>query len=198
MINEYCKNQPMGISCSIRTRDRNVNSLVQLVTQSVFLGIRDLLFILGDKPTMGNYEIQKPLTKPTDAVKILKSLGYNKMVNLNLSIPNKVINSRDIKVKIEANPHSVITQSISSLQEIEDLVEILKPSFINLIPCIMIPSEKNEKAAKMIGLNWEHYKNNVFGFIEEIGCYVDKILITSPNDFKEGIELLSKIKEKYQ
>ncbi len=198
MIKENCRNQSMSISCSVRTRDRNINSLIQLATESVFLKIRDLLFIMGDKPTMDNYEVQKPLTKPTDAVKILGSLGYNHIINLNLSVPNKVINFSKIKSKVESNPHSVITQSIASLQEIEDLAKILKPYFIKLIPCIMIPSEKNEKAAKMIGLNWKHYESNFCEFIKEAGKYVEKILITSPNDFKEGIDLLSKLKGNYQ
>ena len=82
------------------------------------------------------------------------------MINLNLSIPNKIINFNNFKKKIQANPYGLITQSINSVQEVKDLKRILEPSPIKLIPCIMIPSEKNNKAAKMIGLNWKEYKDN--------------------------------------
>ena len=44
----------------------------------------------------------------------------------------------------------------------------------------------------MIGLDWKEYKDNVLEFILQIGKLVDQILITSPNDFSEGVELLSK------
>ena len=52
----------------------------------------------------------------------------------------------------------------------------------------MIPSEKNNKAAKMIGLNWEEYKDDVLEFYFEIEKLVNQVLITSPNDFNEGVE----------
>jgi hypothetical protein len=58
----------------------------------------------------------------------------------------------------------------------------------------MIPSEKNNQAAKMIGLDWKEYENNLLEFILQVGKHVDHILITSPNSFSEGVDLLSKIK----
>ncbi len=42
----------------------------------------------------------------------------------------------------------MITQSINSLQEVKDLKSLLNLIHIKLIPCIMIPSEKNIKACK--------------------------------------------------
>ncbi len=60
---------------------------------------------------------------------------------------------------------------------------MLEPSPIKLIPCIMIPSEKNSQAAKMIGLDWKEYEDNLLEFILQVGKLVDQILITSPNRF---------------
>lgn len=195
LITENLKNDQLKISCSVRTRDRNINSLIQFATQSVYLKVKDLLFIMGDKPQLNNkIPEDTQLSKPTDVIKILKSLGYSDLINLNLSIPNKIINSNNFIKKKQANPYGFITQSINSVQEVKDLKRMLEPSPIKLIPCIMIPSEKNSQAAKMIGLDWKEYEDNLLEFILQVGKLVDQILITSPNSFSEGVELLSKIK----
>jgi 5,10-methylenetetrahydrofolate reductase len=193
IILKNIKNENITLSCSVRTRDRNINSIIQFVTQAIFLKITDLLFIMGDKPLYHN-TTPEILSKPTDVISTLNFLGYNKLINLNLSIPNKILNSSRFSKKIQSNPYGVITQSINSLDEVKKLKSLLKPYPIKLIPCIMIPSEKNIKAAKMIGLNWEEYKDNVLDLIFEIGKLVDHILISSPNDFNEGVEILKKIK----
>jgi hypothetical protein len=57
----------------------------------------------------------------------------------------------------------------------------------------MIPSKKNIQAAKMIGLDWKEYEDNVLEFICEIGKITEQMLITSPNNFNEGVEVLRKI-----
>ena len=46
---------------------------------------------------------------------MLNSLGYNKFINLNLSIPNKILDSNNFKKKIQSNPYGLITQSINSI-----------------------------------------------------------------------------------
>ncbi len=194
IILKNIKNEKIILSCSIRTRDRNINSIIQSVTQAIFLKINDILFVMGDKPLLYNNITPEKLSKPTDTISTLNSLGYNKLINLNLSIPNKILNSSIITNKIQSNPYGFITQSINSLEEVKKLKSLLNPHQIKLIPCIMIPSEKNTKAAKMIGLNWEEYKDDVLEFIFEIGKLVDHILISSPNDFNEGVNILKKIK----
>ena len=195
LIAENLKNDQLKISCSVRTRDRNINSLIQFATQSVYLKIQDLLFIMGDKPQLKNKLTDNTqLSKPTDVIKILNSLGYSDLLNLNLSIPNKIVNINNFIKKTQANPYGFVTQSINSVQEVKDIKGMLEPSPIKLIPCIMLPSEKNSQAAKMIGLDWKEYEDNVLEFILQVGKLVDHILITSPNSFSEGVDLLSKIK----
>ncbi len=194
LIRENIKNMEINLSCSVRTRDRNINSLIQFSTQSISLKIKDLLFIMGDKPQINiNVDTKVLLSKPTEVIKVLNSLGYSKLINLNLSVPNKVGDFNKFNKKINSNPHGLITQSINSLQEVKDLKKLLEPYTIKLIPCIMIPSKKNVHAAKMIGLDWKEYEENILEFIFEIGKFVDQVLITSPNNFNEGVEILKKI-----
>lgn len=183
----------LSISCSVRTRDRNMNSIIQMVTDAIMLKIGGLLFIQGDKPAFEESEKAPSLSNPTDVVKLLTSIGFDKLIDLDLSIPNKISNQKVFQKKVNSKPHKFITQSINSIQEIRDLKDLIKPNHIQLIPCIMVPSVKNERAAAMIGLDWSEYQDNFLGFLKEVYQETDHVLITSPNSFDEGIEVLKKI-----
>ena len=183
----------LNISCSVRTRDRNMNSIVQMVTDAVILKISGLLFVQGDQPAFEESDRAPSLSKPTDVVKVLTSIGFDNLIDLDLSIPNQISNHKAFQKKINSKPHRFITQSINSIQEIKDLKDLIKPNQIQLIPCIMVPSIKNERAAAMIGLDWSEYQNNFLGFSKEVYEETDHILITSPNSFDEGVEVLKKI-----
>ncbi len=158
------------------------------------MNVKDLLFIMGDEPQISiNAVTKESLSKPTEVMTILNSLGYNKWINLNLSIPNKVSDFNKFTKKTKSNPYAMITQSIDTLQEVKDLKGLLESHKIKLIPCVMIPSKKNIQAAKMIGLDWKEYEDNVLEFIYKIGKITEQMLITSPNNFNEGVEVLKKI-----
>jgi hypothetical protein len=45
----------------------------------------------------------------------------------------------------------------------------------------------------MIGLDWEEYKSNFIEFIKEIRKYTENVLISSPNDFNEGVKVLKEL-----
>jgi 5,10-methylenetetrahydrofolate reductase len=193
LIRENIKNTKINLSCSVRTRDRNINSLIQFATQSISMNINDLLFIMGDKPQINSNAFAKGyLSKPTEVITILSGFGFNRFINLNLSVPNKISDINKFTDKTNANPHAMVTQSINSLQEVKDLKNLLESHPIKLIPCVMIPSKKNLLAAKMIGLDWNEYENNIIEFISEIGKLADSVLITSPNNFNEGLATLKK------
>lgn len=200
-------NHDIDLSCSIRTRDRNMNSIIQCVADSVILNIKGLLFIQGDKPSYGSLIVNALSPKPTEVISTLDSLGFRNLIDLNLSIPNKVSNIESLHKKVNVKPHRLITQSIGSIEEIKKLKVLLEDELekvdgmmgqgminIKLIPCIMVPSLKNERAANMIGLDWTAYKDNIDEFIDQIDeLGISDILLTSPNSFDEGISILEKI-----
>jgi 5,10-methylenetetrahydrofolate reductase len=43
----------VNISCSVRTRDRNIISLSQLVIDAILIGVKSLLILMGDEPAQG-------------------------------------------------------------------------------------------------------------------------------------------------
>lgn len=211
MLSRRIDKKTTNLTCSVRTRDRNMNSIIQTVADSIISGIKGLLFIQGDKPNYGSSVVNSLAPKPTEVISTLDSLGFRDLIDLDLSIPNKISNMDSFHKKIKVRPHSFITQSISSIEEITKLKLLLESEFenvdtinggggkigifkIKLIPCIMVPSPKNQKAASMIGLDWSKYKDNIYEFIEQMnGLGITEILLTSPNSFDEGISILKKI-----
>jgi hypothetical protein len=87
-----------------------------------------------------------------------------------------------------------VTQSISSLSDLGEIVDLAKPCGIKVAAVIMVPAEKNRQSAKMIGLDWSGYEKNPVDFVKNAGRIADRILITSPNSFRSGLELLNQLK----
>lgn len=190
IIKKY--NAKMKISCSVRTRDRNLISMYQTISDSILLNIESLLIILGDQPR--NYLENQELLKPSKVVQQLNSQEFNRSIKLNLSIPNKIRNINTIKRKIDAKPNAFVTQSIESLTDLENIIDQVRPFDIKVVACIMVPSEKNKKSAELIGLNWKEYEKEPIEFIKNSGKIADEVLITSPNHFALATEILKELK----
>lgn len=190
IIKKY--NDRIKISCSIRTRDRNLTSMYQAVSDSILYNIESLLILLGDQPIndLGKYD----LLKPSRVVNLLNTQEFRKSVKLNLSIPNKIRNINTIQKKIDAKPYAFVTQSIESLKDLENITDLVRPFNIKVIACIMLPSQKNKRSAELIGLNWQEYEKEPIEFIINCGKIADEVLLTSPNHFALATELLKELR----
>jgi hypothetical protein len=49
-------------------------------------------------------------------------------------------------------------------------------------------------SANAIGLNWSEYANNPIDFVLQAGKIANEVLLTSPNSFLSGLELLKDLK----
>lgn len=183
----------MQLSCSIRVRDRNFTSLCQVVSDAILIGVDSLLLLRGDEP------IDKPGDsglRPSVAIRMLKKERYDSSIKLDLSIPAKIKDRSALSVqnKLLAKPHSFVTQSISSLSDLGEIVDIAKPHGITVAAVIMVPSEKNRQSASIIGLDWSEYENEPADFVRKAARIADRVLLTSPNSFASGLELLKQLK----
>ncbi len=190
IIKKY--NDRIKISCSIRTRDRNLTSMYQAISDSILYNIESLLILLGDQPIndLGKYD----LLKPSRVVNLLNTQEFRKSVKLNLSIPNKIRNINTIQKKIDAKPYAFVTQSIESLKDLENITDLVRPFNIKVIACIMLPSLKNKRSAELIGLNWQEYEKDPIEFIINCGKIADEVLLTSPNHFALATEILKELR----
>ena len=118
---------------------------------------------------------------PSQVVKHLKELVGGK-IDLFLSLPSNP-NFEKIQKKIDAKPTGFITQVIGSEEQVSKIVENLKPKGFKIIPILLYPSEKNQKSADFLKLDWSNYQNRFLDFVKRIHDLCDDVLITSPSDF---------------
>ena len=57
----------------------------------------------------------------------------------------------------------------------------------------MVPAEKNFESAKMIGLDWSFYQQGAADFVKKAGRMAESVLLTSPNGFQSGLDLLRQV-----
>jgi homocysteine S-methyltransferase len=179
-------NKNVKLTCSLRVRGKNLNSIEKIVEQSIGT-VDSVLVLMGDKSdTISN----KEELVPSQVVKALNDNGLGKKIEIFLSIPSNP-NFTKIQKKIDAKPAGFFTQVIHSKNQIEKISDKLND--FKIIPCLLLPSENNLKSAKFLKIDWSNYKEDILGFINEIHSITDDVLITSPNDFKRAYETISKL-----
>jgi len=181
-------NQKIKLTCSLRVRDKELNAIEEIVKESV--GIVDgILILMGDK---SNTDGDKTNLVSSQVVTFLNDGGFNEKLELFLSIPANP-NFAKIQKKINAKPRGFFTQIVNSKAMVQRMTDFLKPKGFRVIPCLLLPSEKNSKSAELLKIDWSDYKDNFIEFASEIHNSADDILISSPNDFKGAHETLSKL-----
>jgi homocysteine S-methyltransferase len=181
-------NQKIKLTCSLRIRDKELNTIEGIVKESV--GIVDgVLILMGDKSNTNSDKIN---LVSSQVVASLNDKGFGEKLELFLSIP-AIPNFTKIQKKINAKPKGFFTQVVSSKDMVQRLTDFLKPNGFRIIPCLLLPSEKNSKSAEFLKIDWSDYENNFIEFAHQIHELAGDILISSPNDFKGAHETLSKL-----
>jgi prophage tail gpP-like protein len=118
-------------------------------------------------------------------------------IKLDLSFPAKVKDksAQSIRNKLNVTPHSLVSQSISSLSDLGEIADLAKPYGIKVTAVVMVPSEKNRQSASLIRLDWSEYESNPVDFIREAAKIANAVLLTSPNSFASGLQLLRQLKQ---
>ena len=181
-------NQKIKLTCSLRIRDKELDTIEEIVKESV--GVVDgILILMGDK---SNTNEDKTNLVSSQIVTALNDKGFSEKLDLFLSIPANP-NFEKIQKKINAKPKGFFTQVVNSKTSVETITNFLKPNGFRIIPCLLLPSEKNSKSAEFLQIDWSDYKENFVGFVRDVHDLAGDVLITSPNDFKGAHETLSKL-----
>jgi len=187
LIRDFSKK--IEITASLRVRDRNLTAVTQSVCDAVLLGLDGVLILKGDASTDGPRDSG---LIPSEVVKRFNELGFNKNIDLFLSLPSNPDFGK-IQKKIEAEPTGFVTQVIHSVEQVSRIADKLMPHGFKIIPCILLPFEKNRKSAEFLKLDWSSYEDNVVDFINQVSDITNEVLITSPNDFKGAQKTLKKL-----
>ena len=187
LIRDFSKK--IEITISLRVRDRNLAALTQSVCDAVLLGLNGVLILKGDASADGPKDSG---LIPSQVVKHLNELGFNKNIDLFLSLPSNP-DFNKIGKKLDAEPAGFITQVIHSEKQVTRIVDELKPQGFKVIPCVLLPSEKNANSAKFLKLDWSGYQDNVVDFIKNIHRIAGDVLISSPNDYAKAQNLFKSL-----
>ena len=187
LIRDFSKK--IEITISLRVRDRNLAALTQSVCDAVLLGLNGVLILKGDASTDGPKDSG---LVPSQVVKHLNESGFNKNIDLFLSLPSNP-DFNKIGKKLDAEPAGFITQVIHSEKQVTRIVDELKPQGFKVIPCVLLPSEKNANSAKFLKLDWSGYQDNVVDFIKNIHRIAGDVLISSPNDYVKAQNLFKSL-----
>jgi 5,10-methylenetetrahydrofolate reductase len=177
----------LNLSCSVRVRDRNYTSISQFVSDAILLGVKGVLVLMGDDHADGSRDLG---LKPSTVLKMLYYEKYNLVIDFYLTIPAKIKGPSCIQKKIDAKPNAFVTQSVASLSDLGEIVDVARSHKIPVVACIMVPSKNNQTSAEMIGLDWKEYQDNAVDFVRDAGNLASEVLLTSPNSFQSGLELL--------
>lgn len=173
------KNFPnLKITISLRVRDKELSEIEKIVNDAIELKLNGVLVLQGD-PSPENPKNSGLV--PSQVVKHLKEL-VGDGIDLFLSLPSNP-NFDKIQKKIDAKPTGFITQVIGSEEQVSKIVNHLKPQGFKIIPILLYPSEKNQKSADFLKLDWSNYQNRFLDFVRKVHDLCDDVLITSPSDF---------------
>jgi len=187
LIRDFSKK--IEITISLRVRDRNLAALTQSVCDAVLLGLNGVLILKGDASADGPKDSG---LVPSQVVKHLNESGFNKNIDLFLSLPSNP-DFNKIGKKLDAEPAGFITQVIHSEKQVTRIVDELKPQGFKVIPCVLLPSEKNANSAKFLKLDWSGYQDNIVDFIKNIHRIAGDVLISSPNDYAKAQNLFKSL-----
>lgn len=182
-------NNKTRVSASIRVRDRNHTSITQAICDAILLDINGLLVVKGDPPPTGPKDSR---LVPSEVVKQFNDQGFGEKIDLYLSVSSSPDFDK-IHKKIEAQPKGFVTQVISSVDQVTRIVDRLKPQGFEVIPCILLASERNQKSADMLSLDWSGYSKDVAGFVKQVHKIAGNVLLSSPNDFNKALEVLKSL-----
>ncbi|ABK77568.1 hypothetical protein CENSYa_0936 [Cenarchaeum symbiosum A] len=171
----------LGITVTMRVIGRDLADAEQYVADAASAGADGVLVVMGDPPK----GVQTgPALAPSRVAASLRGRDVSVFLSL-LAEPD----FDRIGAKLEAAPEGFFTQVVGSIQQVSRICGRLRPSF-RIIPCVMVPSAKNMRSAKMLHLDWSGYEGDPAGFIGEVHDAAGDVLVSSPNDFAAALDAM--------
>ena len=175
----------VAMTLTMRVRDKSSADTDAFVAGAVDAGFSGMLVVAGDPA---------PNTPPSGQVpsRVVRRLLRDRLapgLDLYLSIPAEP-DYVSMAPKLDAGPKGFITQVMQSPGQVESMVARL-PKY-DILPIVLYPSPKNQKAAAFLGIDMGVYSSGFGGFIRRIHDVAGNVLVTSPGDYASLYEFFSK------
>ncbi len=177
----------LRLVCNLRTCDHSLNGIVQMVGEAHALGVKGIALVRGDLPMHG-----VPLRNdPVKVLSYLREIGFQgDEIKLYLTTSPDATPS-SLALKLRAKPDGFVTKTITSIESFERLSDYLMSRGMEVMAPILVPSEKNRLPAKLVGLDWASYSDDVVSFVRRVGRKASEVVLSSPNHFASGLTVAS-------
>lgn len=175
----------IDMTLTMRVRNKSPATVDKFVRSAIEAKFSGMLVVAGD-PAPG---IPPSGQIPSRVVRQLIQNRVASRLDLYLSIPAEPDYSA-MGAKIDAHPKGFITQVIQNPPQVERMVARL-PDY-TILPIVLYPSPKNQKAATFLKLNMGAYSDDFGGFVDRIHDTAGNVLVTSPGDYAGLYGFLSK------
>ena len=176
--------------CTLRTCDRSVNAIIQMVFQAMISGINGILFVKGDPPRFGGSLNPEA---PSKVVSKLREIGFkNEPIKFYLATP-AILNKKDIDRKIAAGADGLVTQIIRSPNEMKGVSFYVAGRVSEVIGTVLVPTEANAPSAIMFDFDVSLHAKNPAKFVSSIMENCTGILVTSPRSFEDGLAVVGEL-----
>lgn len=175
----------LAVTVSMRTMGRDMAAAERFARGADGAGLDGMLVVRGD-PAPG--AAPGPCPAPSDVVRRLRRLPGRRAALL-LSVGSRP-DFGGIARKVAARPDGFVTQVVSSLADVERTCARLRPEGFRVVPIVLLPSDKNARSARLLGLDWSGYEGGAAEFVRGVHRAAGDVMVTSPNDFAAARDLL--------
>lgn len=176
----------------IRTIDLSRVALTSVTKSLALCGIERVVYVRGD--VVRNSSIVRDL-EPEDAVSMVKQLDLRISPGLTLSLRKNLTEILE-RMKSKADFYLVLNLSEETSDKLEEISRAAKSLNAKIYPYLIISTESSYKT--LVNLLGKEKVLRVEKALEVVANYsslVDGFLVSSPLDFREGVEFLNKLRK---
>ncbi len=176
----------------LRVIDVNRLALEAILRGLEFCGVERIVFVRGD--VVEGFSVIRDL-EPEDAMRIARSTT-RVQPGLTISL-RKSLKEIEERLRVEASFYLVLNLNKGNVEKMEAISKIARRLNVKLYPYIVLLTEANRGKILEIMERWKlHDLNEALELLEVSNNIVDGILISSPMDFKGGLELVRRLRKR--
>lgn len=194
VVSCYIKSvEDMGVIAHVRTIDLSRVALTALAKSLALCGVERVVYVRGD--TVSNSTVVRDL-EPEDAVDLVKQLGMGLSPGLTLSLRKELAEILK-RVSLKADFYLVLNLGRDTEGKLAEIATISRRLGLKLYPYLVIASEESrEKLVRILGRDKVLSASRALELAVEYSYLIDGFLVSSPLDFKSGVEFLNKLRSR--
>ncbi|MCS7100054.1 MAG: methylenetetrahydrofolate reductase [Sulfolobales archaeon] len=185
--------EDVRVIAHVRTIDLSRVALTAIARGLGICGVERVVYVRGD--IADGSTVVRDL-EPEDAVSLVRQLDVGVSPGLTLSLRKDLAEILK-RIYLKADFYLVLNLNESTESKLVDVAEISKRLGLKVYPYLVVASEYSyEKLVRVLGRDKILSVDRALELAVKYGHLVDGFLISSPLDFKNGVEFLNKLRSR--